>query len=167
MSELNWYVGVDWTSQSHQVCVLDGDGAVRGERVFAHGGPGLSAMASWIVEPIGGVSPATVGVAVETPRGPVVESLLAHGLAVHSINPKQLDRFRDRYSPAGAKDDRLDARVLASALRTDPHCLRRVGTLDPQLVELRAWTCIRAELMGERTRLLNRMHPWANPCSRR
>ena len=63
-----------------------------------------------------------VGVAIETPRGPVVESLMERGIAVHSINPKQLDRFRDRLSPAGAKDDRRDARVLASALRTDPHC---------------------------------------------
>ena len=158
MSELNWYVGVDWASRNHQVCVLDGDGAVRGERVFAHGGPGLWAMASWILETVGGAAPAAVGVAIETPRGPVVESLLAHGLAVHSINPKQLDRFRDRYSPAGAKDDRRDARVLASALRTDPHCLRRVATLAAELVELREWTRMRAELIGERTRLTNRMH---------
>ena len=118
MSELNWYVGVDRGGQSHQVCVVGGDGEVRGRNAFAHSGPGLAAMAAWIAE--------TVGVAIETPRGPVVESLLANGLAVQSINPKQLDRFRDRYSPAGAKDDRRDARVLASALRTDPHCLRRV-----------------------------------------
>jgi hypothetical protein len=38
------------------------------------------------------------------------------GIAVFAINPKQLDRFRDRFSPAGAKDDRRDALVLASAL---------------------------------------------------
>ena len=50
-------------------------------------------MASWIAETVGEASAETVGVAIETPRGPVVESLLAHGLAVHSINPKQLDRF--------------------------------------------------------------------------
>jgi len=31
------------------------------------------------------------------------------GFVVHAINPKQLDRFRDRFSPAGAKDDRRDA----------------------------------------------------------
>ena len=37
------------------------------------------------------------------------------GFAVYSINPKQLDRFRDRFSPAGAKDDSRDARVLADA----------------------------------------------------
>ena len=145
MSELNWYVGVDRGGQSHQVCVLGGAGEVRGRNAFAHSGPGLAAMASWIAE--------TVGVTIETPRGPVVESLLANGLAVHSINPKQLDR----YSPAGAKDDRRDARVLASALRTDPHCLRRVEASAPIVVELREWTRMREELKRERVRLTNRM----------
>lgn len=158
MSELTWYVGVDWGSRRHHACVLDGAGKVRGERAFEHGGPGLWAMATWIAETAGGAAPATVGVAIETPRGPVVESLLAQGLAVHSINPRQLDRFRDRYSPAGAKDDRRDARVLASALRTDPRCLRRLAAPDPQLVELGEWRCIRGELVDERTRLVNRMH---------
>ena len=149
MSELNWYVGVDWGGQNHQVCVLDGAGAVRGENVFAHSGPGLAAMAAWIAETVAEAPSETVGVAIETPRGPVVESLLAHGLAVHAINPKQLDRFRDRYSPAGAKDDRRDARVLASALRTDPQCLRRVQTSAPVVVELREWTRTHDELKGD------------------
>ena len=84
---------------------------------------------------------------IETPRGPVVESLMERGFTVHSINPKQLDRFRDRISPAGAKDDRRDARVLASALRTDPHCLRRLEPTDPAIVDL----------TRERVRLANRM----------
>ena len=51
---------------------------------------------------------------------------MARQLAVHSINPKQLDRFRDRISPAGAKDDRRDARVLADALRTGRRYFRRL-----------------------------------------
>ena len=157
MSELNWYVGVDRGGRSHQVCVVGGDGEVRGRNAFAHSGPGLAAMASWIAETVGEASAETVGVAIETPRGPVVESLLANGLAVHSINPRQLDRFRDRYSPAGAKDDRRDARVLASALRTDPHCLRRVEASAPIVVELREWTRMREELKRERVRLTNRM----------
>jgi len=91
------------------------------------------------------------------PRGPVVESLMERGFAVHSINPKQLDRFRDRLSPAGAKDDRRDARVLASALRTDPHCLRRLEPTDPAIVELREWSRVDEELTRERVRLANRM----------
>src|SRR5215211_3245782 len=61
------------------------------------------------------------------PRGPVVEALLERGLQVFSINPKQLDRFRDRFSVAGAKDDSRDAYVLGCSLRTDRHAFRRLA----------------------------------------
>ena len=151
-----WFVGVDWGSQEHQVCVTDADGKVLGERMFEHGGAGLSEMADWLLSFAAGAA-GDVGVAIETPRGPVVESLMEHGIAVHSINPKQLDRFRDRLSPAGAKDDRRDARVLASALRTDPHCFRRLEPTDPTIVELREWSRLSEELTRDRVRLGNRM----------
>ena len=137
--KLEWFAGVDWGSQRHHVCVLDAAGKVLGERAFEHGGAGLSAMAAWLLSPTAGQA-GDVGAALETPRGPVVESLMERGFVVHAINPKQLDRFRDRFSPAGAKDDRRDARVLASALRTDPHCLRRLESTKPTIVELREWS---------------------------
>jgi len=63
--------------------------------------------------------PASIAMAIEVPQGPVVEAFLEGGFAVFSINPKQLDRFRDRYSAAGAKDDSRDAYVAADSLRTD------------------------------------------------
>ena len=154
--KLAWFAGVDWGSEKHQVCVLDAAGKVLGEREFEHSGTGLSQMASWVLSLATGDA-GEVGVAVETPRGPVVESLMERGFAVHSINPKQLDRFRDRLSPTGAKDDRRDARVLASALRTDPHCLRRLEPTDPAIVELREWSRLSEELTRERVRLANRM----------
>ena len=132
--KLEWFAGVDRGSQRHQVCVLDADGKVRGERTFEHGGAGLSAMAAWLLSFTAGQA-GDVGVALETPRGPVVESLMERGFVVHAINPKQLDRFRDRFSPAGAKDDRRDARILASALRTDPHCLRRLESTDSTICQ--------------------------------
>ena len=154
--KLEWFAGIDWGSKTHQACVLDGAGKVLGERAFEHGGAGLSQMADWLLSFAAGDA-GEVGVAIETPRGPVVESLMEHGFAVHSINPKQLDRFRDRFSPAGAKDDRRDARVLAAALRTDPHCLRRLEPTDPAIVELREWSRLSEELTRERVRLANRM----------
>ena len=69
-----------------------------------------------------GATPDAVFVAIEVPHGPVVESLMERGFRVHAINPKQLDRFRDRFSPAGAKDDSRDAEVLADALRPSWSC---------------------------------------------
>ena len=81
----------------------------------------------------------------------------AGGPAGAQAGAPQLDRFRDRFSPAGAKDDSRDARVLADALRTDGHCFRRIDPVDPAVVELRAWSRIAEELTRERTRLSNRV----------
>ena len=38
---IEWFVGVDWGSEAHQVCIIDGEGSVRGERSFTHTGSGL------------------------------------------------------------------------------------------------------------------------------
>lgn len=150
-----WFAGVDWGSERHQACLLDAAGKVVGERAFAHGGAGLAALCDWIVSVAG--DPGLVAVAIEVPHGPVVDTLLERGFAVHAINPKQLDRLRDRFSVAGAKDDRRDARVAASGLRTDPHLFRPVQVGDPAVVELREWSRLAEELQGERVRLANRI----------
>jgi len=150
-----WFAGIDWGSERHQACLLDAAGKVVGERAFAHGGAGLAALCDWLTSTAG--HPSTVAVAIEVPHGPVVDTLLERGFAVHAINPKQLDRLRDRFSVAGAKDDRRDARVAASGLRTDPHLFRPVQAGDPAVVELREWSRLAEELQQERVRLANRI----------
>jgi len=116
--DIEWFVGFDWASQTHVVCLLDRNGETIGERKVAHGGAELSELCDWLVAK-SGAPPARIGVAIETPHGPVVETLLERGFAVFAINPKQLDRFRDRFTVAGAKDDRRDGHVLGDSLRTD------------------------------------------------
>src|SRR3712207_2359964 len=150
-----WFAGVDWGSEKHQVCLLDAGGTVVGERAFAHDGAGLVALCDWLVSLAGG--PGSVAVAIEVPHGPVVDALLDHGFAVHAINPKQLDRLRDRFSVAGAKDDRRDARVAAAGLRTDRHLFRPVAASDPAVIALREWSRLAEELQQERVRLANRV----------
>jgi transposase len=86
-----------------------------------------------------------------------VDALLDRGFAVHAINPKQLDRLRDRFSVAGAKDDRRDARVAAAGLRTDPHLFRPLRVGDPGVIELREWSRLAEELQQERLRLASRI----------
>ena len=151
-----FFTGIDWGSASHQVCVIDQDGFIAGEGVFDHTGKGLCEMAEWILK-ICGSATDNVAVSIEVTHGPVVEGLLERGFCVYSINPKQLDRFRDRFSPSGAKDDRRDAQVLAQVLRTDSRHLRRVRPQDPEIMVLRELLRTREELVGERVRLVNRM----------
>ena len=151
-----WFVGVDWGSEKHQVCILDQQGTIVGERHFRHGGAGLAELGDWLLSVAGTVS--AVGVGIEVPHGPVVDSLIDRGFVVHAINPKQLDRLRDRFSVAGAKDDRRDGYVLADSVRTDRRLFRRLHVADPRLVELRAWSRLAEELTEERVRLGNRVH---------
>jgi len=99
----------------------------------------------------------TVRVAIEVPRGAVVETLLERGHEVFVVNPKQLDRFRDRFTMPGAKDDRLDALVLASALRTDRERFRRLEFDEPVVLKLRERSRMHEELSEERKRLANRL----------
>ena len=151
-----FFAGIDWGFSSHQVCLTDHNGSVLGEQAFKHGGGGLSEMARWLTK-LSDSDPQNIAVAIEVTRGPVVESLLEQNFEVHSVNPKQLDRFRDRFSPSGAKDDRRDARVLASALRTDRRHFRRLEPQNPDIAVLRELTRTREELMSERNRMTNRL----------
>jgi len=152
---VTWFAGIDWGSATHQVCLLDAAGKIVGERAFLHSGAGLAVLCDWLVSVAGDAG--SVAVAIEVPHGPVVDTLLDRGFAVHAINPKQLDRLRDRFSVAGAKDDRRDARVAASGLRTDPHLFRPVQAGDPVVVELREWSRLAEELQQECVRLANRI----------
>src|ERR1700733_15016464 len=88
MSEASfkWLAAVDWGSEKHQVCVLDAEGGVKGEREFRHSGAGLTQLADWVQSITG--PPSTVAIAIEVPHGPVVDVLLDRGFCVYSINPK-------------------------------------------------------------------------------
>jgi transposase len=152
---LTWFAGVDWGSERHQACLLDAQGNIVAEREFAHSGAGLAELCDWLVSIAEAAS--TVAVAIEVPHGPVVDSLADRGFVVYAINPKQLDRLRDRFSVAGAKDDRRDAYVLADGVRTDRRLFRRLHVADPRLIELRAWSRLAEELKEEQRRLSNRV----------
>lgn len=89
----DWFVGIDWGSQQHQVYVLDRDRRRVGERVVDHDGASLAQLAAWLWTVSAG-QPQRVAVAIEVPRGAIVEGLLERGFHVFAINPKQLDRFR-------------------------------------------------------------------------
>jgi transposase len=148
------YIGIDWGTERHHVCVLDPGGRRVAEQTVAHSGAGLAA---WLAALPRQAPAERIAVAIEVPRGAIVDALLAHGCHVYALNPKQLDRFRDRHTVAGAKDDRRDAFVLADALRTDRGAFRVLQPEDARLVPLRELSRLVGELRTESTRLTNRL----------
>ena len=154
-SEYLYRVGIDWASQHHQVCIVNPEGHCTQDTV-PHTSAGLAALANTLAA-LSPAAPERVAVAIEVPRGPVVETLLDGGFHVFALNPKQLDRFRDRHTVAGAKDDRRDAWVLADSLRTDQPSFRRVQVDDPLIIQLRELSRLDDDLREELSRLSNRL----------
>jgi hypothetical protein len=150
------HVGIDWGTTRHQVCVLGAADESLGERAVDHDGAGVRQLVNWLLSFTGGEAE-RVQAAIETPHGAVVDALLSAGMRVFAINPKRLDRLRDRYSVAGAKDDRRDAFVLADSLRTDPRAFAALAPESVEIVELRGWCHLDEELRIEQNALANRL----------
>ena len=155
-NDFQWFLGIDWGSEKHRLCLMDRGGKVLEQKWVEHNGSALADLVDWLRR-ITNEVPGRLAAAIEVPRGALVETLMEHGFAVFSINPKQLDRFRDRYSPAGAKDDARDALVLADSLRTDRHCFHAVRIDDPHTIRLRELSRLEDDLAGERNRLSNQL----------
>jgi len=148
-------VGIDWADTEHVYCLMDESGTTLATGTIDHTAEGLERFTALVrarVQPSQDVL-----VALETSHGPLVGALLDQQFTVYAINPKAVDRHRERFRVAGAKSDLRDAWVLATLLRTD-RALYRPLLPDSEIAqELRALTRDRAELVRTRTMLSNQL----------
>jgi transposase len=151
-----FHVGIDWASEHYDVCVVDGSGTALGTKRVEHSGEGIGECIEWLLKVAGGDA-SSIAVAIEVPRGAMVESLIENNLAVFAINPKQMDRFRDRHTVAGAKNDELDAFVMADSLRTDQRCFHRVELDEPAVLRIRELSRMADDLQMDSNRLANQL----------
>ncbi len=148
-------VGIDWADAEHVYCLMDETGATLATGTIDHTAEGLDRFMTLVRARV--QQPQDVLVALETSQGPLVGALLDQQFTVYAINPKAVDRHRERFRVAGAKSDLRDAWVLATLLRTD-RALYRPLTPDSEFAqELRALTRDRAELVRTRTMLSNQL----------
>ncbi len=101
------FVGHDWAEDHHDVVVFEVEGArLAGARV-GEGVEGVARFHALVAEFVD--DPAEVIVGTETDRGLLVGALVAGGYQVFAVNPRAVDRDRDRYRQAGGKSDAGDA----------------------------------------------------------
>lgn len=153
--EHQWFVGIDWATEKNDVCIIDIKGKKLSEFVFPNTPEGMNLLCKTMTERCSDIN--NIAIAIEIPHGAIVECLAERGFHVFSINPKQLDRFRDRHCPAGSKDDKLDAFVLADSLRTDKHCFRLIKIQAADIIVLRELIRINSDLGETSNRLTNRL----------
>lgn len=150
-----YYLGVDWADEFHQVWVSAAEGKKVAEMTIEQSMKGLSEFGRWLHECKGeGIE---LWAAIEKPQGRIVDFLLDHAVVVYPVNPKALDRARDRFRMSQSKSDSFDAYVLAEFLRTDHVHLRALQPDSEQAQELKMLTRDHHRLGRHKTRLLNQI----------
>lgn len=149
------YVGIDWASDHHDVCLTDDSSKTLAAFRIHHDCEGLERLHRVIAEHQ--AEPNRVLVAVETKRGLLIDDLLRSGYQVYAINPKVVNRYKDRHRVSKAKTDALDASCLAHLLRTDRHRFRPLCLLPEQYRLLDRLCSDLRKLLDDRTRVVNQI----------
>jgi len=150
-----YYLGVDWADEFHQVWVSDHQGKKVAEMKVVQNAEGMADFGRWLRErKAEGIE---LWAAIEKPHGRIVDFLLDHGVVVYPVNPKALDRVRDRFRMSQSKSDSFDAYVLAEFLRTDHAHLRALEPDSEPAQELKLLTRDHHRLTRQKARLLNQL----------
>jgi len=148
-------VGIDWADKEHVYCSMDEAGTTLSTGTIEHTAEGLEHFMTAVRARV--QAPTDVLVAIETSHGLLVGALLEQGFTVYALNPKAVERTRERFRMAGAKSDLRDAWTLATMLRTDRQLYRPIVPDSEIAQELRALTRDRADLVRTRTMLSNQL----------
>jgi transposase len=152
---MRYYIGVDWADEEDAVWVVNDAGDKVLNRTVVHTVAAQSEWGRWLRErQAEGIE---LWAAIERPHGRVVDFLLDHGVVVYPINPKSLDRARDRFRVGGSKSDPFDAQVLALFLRSDHAQLRPLQPNSEAAQELKGLTRDYRRQVRLQTRLLNQL----------
>jgi transposase len=151
---MGWFVGLDWGSAGHAVCVVDDAGKAVARFAVSHDAKGLAELR----EKLGKIAEAAqLPIAIERPSGLIVDALVEFGHVVVPIHPNVVKACRPRYRAASGKSDLGDAYLLADVLRTDGHRFRPLTPQSDAIKALRALVRTRDDLVAERVALANQL----------
>jgi transposase len=148
------FVGIDWASEEHAVCILGADGRKVASFAVAHSRDGFEKL----VNRLAGLGPASrTPVAIERPDGRLVDVLLEAGHPVVPVSPNAIKAWREGEVVSGAKDDPGDAEVIGEYLRLRAHKLTVLAPYSDETRALRAVVRARGDLVEQRVAAHNQL----------
>ena len=148
------WVGLDWGHDAHAFA-RDHQGSQSEHGTLTHSAETLH---EWLGQLAKRFAGRPVALAIEASRGPVIAVLLQYPwLTVYPINPLTSARYRQAFTPSGAKDDQPDAVVLLELVRDHTAKLRPLERQDVDTQKLDALTQARRDMVDRRTQVLNQL----------
>jgi len=95
--DYGWFVGIDWATDAHEVCILTPSREIVTQRKVEHNGPAVTGFLDQLARLCEG-NPARVAISIEIPRGAVVESLVERGFHVYAARSSNAPRVSGTWS---------------------------------------------------------------------
>jgi len=155
MSNFAAFLGIDWADTKHDLCLITATTQQKEFRTLKHT---PEALQDFFLDLRRRFAGQPIAVAVEQSRGPLIFALLKYEfLTLYPIHPTTLARYREAFSPSGAKDDPTDAEYAAELLLHHRDRLTAWEPDDPATRTLQFLVGQRRRLVGDRTRISNRL----------
>ena len=148
------YVGIDWATSEHAICIVDADGRVVDRFSISHTAAGFETLLGRLGRHGG---PAVLPVAIERPDGRLVDRLLEAGHPVVAVKTTAIKAWREAEVGSVAKSDPGDARVIADYLRLRFEELRPLRPFSEETRALRAVVRSRSDLVEARVAATNQL----------
>lgn len=152
LPECVYYIGIDWGSTEHAVCVIDQTGRMKTRFTVAHTAAGFTNLTRRLGK-LG--EPELMPIGIERPDGRLVDVLLEAGHPVVPVKPNAIKAWRDAEVLSGAKSDAADAQVIAEYLRLRQHRLTPARPYSDQTKALRTVVRTRDDIVKLRVMATN------------
>lgn len=145
-----FYVGIDWASAKHDLCVVDAGGRLVQQQSLEHG---TGTIDDWVGELVRRADGRPVAIILEQTRGALIYALMnRENVCLFPINPQQFAAYRKSFNNVNAKDDKVEARLLARFLFERHRDLRRWEPADEPTRLLGQLAEARRAAVDDRTR---------------
>ena len=166
LNNVGLVIGLDWADRAHMCCLTTAQGEKLGLEAV---GSAPEVFAGWLEAVERRYPQGRIVVVIERPDGPVVELMRCRQRwEVVAVNPVMLHRFRQAFSPSGAKGDPGDAALLGKLVVTHAESLTPLPPEPPKvrllaaLVEKRRhWVETRTGLLQQLIEALKKYYPQA------
>lgn len=154
ISEYSVLVGLDWANKKHDVCLQLPQ---QQERLFNVIRSSPEAVDEWVRglhQRYGG----QIAIALELDKGPIVYILQKYDyVTLFPVHPLMLAKYRQVFSPSGAKDDPTDAELALEMMLQYPEKIKPLTVISPNIRKLRHLVEQRRVLTNDKRRLTNRL----------
>lgn len=146
-------IGLDWGRKQHAIALRAADSTKIEPCTLQHSAENLH---QWLDELHTRFGGQPVAIAIESSRGAVINALTQRAwITIYPIHPKTSARYREAFTPSGAKDDQPDADLLLALIERHRDRLLPLRRADDSTRRLDGLCRVRRAAVDRRTGLLN------------